>query len=192
MFLGNLKKRWNLAWKNHQEVLVMLVVVAVFPHWRFLHFRATFPCHRHSTLASQAREGLHQLWALPWLLSVALRFPGFFVTVLPRALRFSVGISYPQAFFYLTLLHRHFWHVFLTQMRAGTPHPGSSSVPALSELSLLADAWIWTTHIVVTRPLIYRMRQWTTKYRVKIKLMNMFRLFKVIWKDYKNTLNKSW
>ena len=32
----------------------------------------------------------------------------------------------------------------------------------------------------------------STKYRVKIKLLNMFRLFKVIWKDYQNTLNKTW
>ena len=69
-----------------------------FPHWKFLRFWATFPCHRHSTVASQVREGLHQLWALPWLLSVALLLPGFSVTVLPRALRFWVGIFYPQAF----------------------------------------------------------------------------------------------
>ena len=61
----------------------MLFVVVVFPHWRFLHFRATFPCHQHSTLASQARESLHQLvhsflidvniiflgilWSIDWL-----------------------------------------------------------------------------------------------------------------------------
>ena len=75
-----------------------------FPHWRFLRFRATFLCHRHSTLASQVCEGLHQLWALPWLLSVALLLPGFSVTVLPRALRFWVGVFYPRAFFTLTLL----------------------------------------------------------------------------------------
>ena len=43
--------------------------------------------------------------------------------------------------FYLTLLHRHFPHVFVTQMRAGTPHLGSSSLPALTELSLPAEAW---------------------------------------------------
>ena len=30
---------------------------------------------------------------------------------------------------------------FVTQMRAGTPHPRSSSVPALRELSHPADAW---------------------------------------------------
>ena len=33
---------------------------------------------------------------------------------------------------------------FMIQIRAGTPHPGSSSVPALTELSLPADAWTWT------------------------------------------------
>ena len=31
--------------------------------------------------------------------------------------------------------------IFVTQMRAETPHLGSSSVPALIELSLSADAW---------------------------------------------------
>ena len=30
---------------------------------------------------------------------------------------------------------------FVTQVRAGAPHPGSSSVSALTELSLPADAW---------------------------------------------------
>ena len=61
----------------------MLAVVIGFPHQRFLHFRATFPFHRNSTLASQAREGLHQLLILPWLLFVVLPLPEFFVTVLP-------------------------------------------------------------------------------------------------------------
>ena len=150
------------------------------PHWRFLRFRATFPCHRHSTLASQAREGLHQLWALPWLLLVALLLPGFSVTAFFTSRRFLPYAPSPTF-----LAH------FVTQMRAGTPHPGSSSVLALTELSLPADAWIWTTHIVVTRLLIYQLRQWATKYRVKIKLLNMFCLFKVIWKDYKSTLNKA-
>ena len=32
----------------------------------FFLFRATASCHRHSTLASQTYEGLHQQWALPW------------------------------------------------------------------------------------------------------------------------------
>ena len=48
------------------------LLLLFFPHWRFLRFRATFSCHRHSTLASQTREGLHQLWALRWLISVTL------------------------------------------------------------------------------------------------------------------------
>ena len=82
--------------------------------WRFLwcwlsfccsslfRFQATLPCLRHSTLASQAHEGLHQLWALPQLLLIAFCFH------LPQALQFWVGIFYPQAFFtlrsYLTFL----------------------------------------------------------------------------------------
>ena len=88
-----------LAWGNLHEVFVMFVVVVVI-----LRFRASVPCYRHSTLVSQAREGLHQLWALPWLLSVALLLPGFFLRVLRRALRFWAGVFYPQAFFCLELL----------------------------------------------------------------------------------------
>ena len=94
--------------------------------------------------------------------------------------RYSFERYLPAGVFYLTLLHRLFWHIFVTQMRAGTPHSGSSSVPALTELSLPADAWTWTTHIVVTRLLIYQLHQWATEYRVKIRLLNMFHLFKVI------------
>ena len=156
---------------------------------RFVRFRATFSCHRHSTLDSQAREGLHQLWALPWLLLVALLLPGLSVTVLPQALRFWLGIFYPEVFFTLrsfsTFLTR-----FVTQMHAETPHSGSFSVPVFTELSLSADACIWTTHIVVTRPLIYQLRQWSTKYRVQIKLLNIFRLFKVYGKTIKTLWTK--
>ena len=67
------------------------------------------------------------------------------------------GRFLPSSVFFLTLLHRNFWHVFVTQMRAGTPHPGSFFVPALTELFLPADAWTWTTQIVVTRPLTYQL-----------------------------------
>ena len=91
-----------------------------FPYWRFLRFRTTFPCHRHSNLASQVREGLHQLWALPWLLSVALYLPDFSVTVLPRAQQFWLGIFYTQALFtlrsFLTCLTG-----FVTQCRQENP-----------------------------------------------------------------------
>ena len=100
------------------------------------------------------------------------------------------GHFLPMGVFYPALLYV-LWQ-FVTQMRAGTLHPGSSSVLSLTGSSLPADAWSWTTDVWIIRPLISRLRQWATKYRVKIKLLNMFRLFKVIWKDYKNTLNKTW
>ena len=38
------------------------------------YFQATSPCHRHSTLASQALEGLLQLWAQSRLLLIAFSF----------------------------------------------------------------------------------------------------------------------
>ena len=61
-------------------------------------FQATLPCHRHSTLASQAREGLHQLWALPRILLIAFSFSS---TASATVLR---GHFLPTGVFYLTLL----------------------------------------------------------------------------------------
>ena len=47
-------------------------------------------------------SGLHRLWALPWLLSVALLLPTFLdFLFLPRVLRFWASIFYPR--FYPTL-----------------------------------------------------------------------------------------
>ena len=117
-------------------------------------FPETFPCHQHSTLASQVCKGLHQLWALPWLLLVALLLPSFSDTVLLRVQRFFSVRFLPKGVFYFALLPT-FWHVLWVGTRAGTPHPGSSSVPALTNLSLPSDASTWTTHIVDTRALVY-------------------------------------
>ena len=154
----------------------------------------TFPGY--FSLPSALHAGFSGSWRPPPALSSTLATFGCFT--FSRFFRHSFTASatvlsvrfLPTDVFYLMLLHRHFWHVFVTQMRAGTPNPGSSSVHAVTELSLPADAW--TTHIVVTRPLIYQLRKWAMKNRVKIKLLNMFCLFKVISKDYKNTLNKTW
>ena len=72
----------------------------------------------------------------------------FLATSTPPSLFRPVKASSSSEFYpgYFRLLYftssPHFWHVFVTQMRrAGTPHPGSSSVLALTELSLPADAW---------------------------------------------------
>ena len=162
-----------------------------FPHWRFLRFQATFPCHQHSTLASQAREGLRQFWALPWLLLVALLFPGFFVNCSTVGATVLSRYFLPTGVFYLTLL----LHIFGTFCDSDAGRNTLSRIllcAAHTELSLPADPWTGTTHIVVTRPLVYQLRQWDTKYRVEIELLNMFRLFKFKWKGYKNTLNKTW
>ena len=115
-----------LAWENLQEVFVILVVVftslEVFYSllltsslnlpWGiagFLHPFYTFsPVHRRVN-----RD------------TFILTFLDFSVTVLPWLLRFCAGIFYTQALFTLpsfpTFLAR-----FVTQMWAGTPHPGSS------------------------------------------------------------------
>ena len=54
----------------------------------------------------------------------------------------------------------------------------------LSQSCPPADAWTWTIDVWIIRPLIYQLRQWATKYRVKIEPLNMFCLFNVICKDY--------
>ena len=69
----------------------------------FISFPDCFPMPLHSTLASQGREGLHQLWALPQLLLIAFAFSSTAsATVLSE--RFL-----PTGVFHFTLLHRHFW-----------------------------------------------------------------------------------
>ena len=128
-------------------------------------------CQQRSTLASQAREGLHQLWVLPLLLSVTLLFArvfrhSFIASATVLSLTLFIHRPFYLAFFpYMAL--------FVTQMGAGSPHPGSTSVPALTKLSFPADAWSWTTHIVDSTPLVYQLRLWATKYEVP-KLLNMF------------------
>ena len=173
MSLGGLTKlpAMVLAW----EVFVMLVVVVVvFTSLEVFTFLGYF----------SLPPALHPSFSGPWRPPLALSstlaifdcstFARFFRHSFTASAMVLSGRFFPAGVLYLTFLHRQFWDVFVTQMRAGTPHPGSSSVPALTELSLPADAWTWTTHIVVTRPLIYQLRQWATKYRVKIKLLNMF------------------
>ena len=91
-----------LAWKNFQEVFVMLVVVAVvFTSLEVFHFIAF---RRH---ASSFRE-------------------------LVRVLRFWVGVF----FTYGRFLPYTLW--FVTQMRAGTPHPGS---PCACSHSVVPSSW---------------------------------------------------
>ena len=127
-----------LAWENLQEVFVMLVVVAVF------YLTGGFYVSGLLFLATGTP---------PWLLmpvkatSSSELYPGYF-----RFLYFLLGFyceryglewaffTHRRFFLSCTLSHI-FWHVFVTQMRAGTPHLGSSFVPALTELSLPADAW---------------------------------------------------
>ena len=110
-----------------------------------------------------------------------LTFLGF--SFLPRVPRFWAGFFNRRRFLPYT-------PSLVTQMRAETPHPGSFSVPAPTELSLPADAWPWTTDFWIIRPLVYQLRLWATNYEVKFELVNMFRLLKVIWKDYKKNFEQ--
>ena len=99
----------------------------------FFHFQSTFPCHQHSTLASQNREGLHQIWAIPRLLSIAFAFAST-----ARATALS-GRFLPTGVFYLMLLHRHLAQpAFIkASLRAG------SSSLKFAELHYPAHLFVW-------------------------------------------------
>ena len=87
-----------LAWENLKRFLFILLLSIYFHFVGSFDFQATLPCHRHSTMASQTRKGLHQLWALPQLLSIAFSFSS---TTSATALS---GHFLPTDVFYLTLL----------------------------------------------------------------------------------------
>ena len=98
---------------------------------------------------------------------------------LVRVLRFSVGVFLLTGVFYPTLLG--LWLRWEQQ-----EHPIQDlPVPALTELSLPVDAWTLTIDAWISRPFIYQLCQWATKYRVKIELLNMFCLFKAYVKTIK-------
>ena len=67
---GRISRRFSWCW----------LLLLFYPHWTFFLFRAIFPRQRHSTLAAQVHDGLHQLWVLPWLLLAVLRFARLSVT----------------------------------------------------------------------------------------------------------------
>ena len=108
-----------LAWENLRRFLFILLLLFIYLlHLSmffillvlYLYLISRLPCHRHSTLASQTHEGLHQLWALPRLLSIAFSFSS---TASATAL--SEHFLHTGAF-YLTLLPNifgtfpTFWH----------------------------------------------------------------------------------
>ena len=124
-----------LAWEN-------LHVVSLFD------FQATLPCHRHSTLASQTREGLHQLWALPWLLLIAFSFSStasatvlsghllpigvFYLTLLP-----NIFGTFPT-FWHNLLLSRFHWELAATFLKVAGLHTGPQNTD-------LAHLFVWFT-----------------------------------------------
>ena len=171
-------------------VIVVVVVVVVF-------LTGGFYISGLLSLQPALHPGFSGLWRPPPALSSTLATFGCFT--LARLFRHSSTSSatvlsrhfLPTGVFYLALLP----HIFGTFSDPDVGRNTSSRIFLCTypqRVSLLADAWTWTTHIVVTRQLIYQLRQWARTYRVKIEVLNMFCLLKVIWKDYKNTLNKAW
>ena len=103
----------TLLERTSKRFLWCWLLLLFFPNWRFLRFRATFPCHRHSTPASQAHKGLHRLWALPWLLSVAFLFARLFPTQLYRERYGFEWAFFTHRRFLPYAPSQHFWHNLL-------------------------------------------------------------------------------
>ena len=127
-----------LARGNHQEVFVMLVVIDVV-----FDLTGSFSLHCFSM------SSLTLLWAMAGVFT-----PLFILSAQPsqsdsrhfhfnfsRLFIFTASATVLSECFLPTGIFLPNTSSFVTQVRAGTPHPGSSSVPALTELSLQADAW---------------------------------------------------
>ena len=130
-----------------QEVFLSLLLSNVIPH-SFMSYPWVFTLILYFQSSSSQSD----------LRLFHLTFLGFPVTVLPRVLRFWAAVFYQSGIFYLYSFPT-FSHVLW--LRCGQEHP---IVPALKMLFLPADAWSWTTHILHTRPLVYQLRRWATKY----------------------------
>ena len=149
-----------------------------------------FPCYFFVLLA--LHPGFSGPWGPPPALSSTLATFGCSTFARPFRRSFTAratilsGHFLPTGVFLPYAPSPHFWHVLW--LRCGQGHPIQDPPLCLP----LETCPFRLRHGLDLLILIYQLRQWATKYRVKIKLVYMFRLFKVIRKDYKNTLNKTW
>ena len=186
-------QRWYLLGRTSRRFLGCWLLLLLFLIGGFSSFTA-FWLHpsffRELSLGFYTHLILSAQLIAQWFAILSFNLSGIFCHSLTASATVLSGRFLPTGVFYLALLP-HILARFVTQMRAGTPHPVSSSVSALTKWSLPADAWSWTTYIVDTRPLVYQLRQWATKYKVT-KLLNMFQptyaCSKSYGKDYKQDL----
>lgn len=127
-----------------------MIVVVVFFSLEVFHFPAIIPFHQHSTLVSEACEGSA-------LSSTLTNFSFLLVSlILPRPQLFWVSVFYPQVFFNLHSFPT--FSQFCDSDAGSNTHLGSSSLPTLTELPILDIAWLWTTSVLITRPLFKWLR----------------------------------
>ena len=187
--LGRTSRRFLWFW-----LLLLFYFIGGFSS--FIAFR------RHSSFFREPSPGFSTHFILSaqliaeWFAELLFQLSGLFRHSLTASATVLIGRFLPPDSFYFALIS-HILARFVTQMLAGAPHPGSSSVPALTKLSFPADAWSWTTDVVDRRPLVYQLHQWATTYKVT-KLLNMFQptygCSKSYGKDYKQDLlrNIAW
>ena len=172
-------------------LLVVLDSLLFLRYWLllFLRFQATFPCYPHSALVSQTRAGLHQLWTLSWLLSIALLFRHIFTASTRRFLPYGPSLYSCHNLLLSRLLWKPAvlpWHLqgFMLILETG---PGHLLIcfTAIHNLDIPNNTYLNRTNyyheLLVVKNLVI----------CSLLVSNSFRLFKVICKDYKNTLNRT-
>ena len=115
-------QRWYFAWENLRGgfccifilLLMFFISFLIFIFLSFVDFlHSHFAFRHHPSPFRRLSPGfLHPFYTFSQAHRRLIRDTFIFnysVIFLPRALRFWVDVFYPQAFFYLTLLHRYFW-----------------------------------------------------------------------------------
>ena len=110
----------------------------------FIHFQATLPCQQHSTLSSQDREGLHQLWALPWLLLIAFAFSSTVSSTVLSGHFLPTGVFLPYALSLKFFIHPAFIKPSLVAGSSSLKFAGLHADPRDTDL---AHLFVWFTAI---------------------------------------------
>ena len=154
-------------------IFLVLFFLWYLPQWRFFFSELLFYVTGTPPWFCLACVGLHQLWALPWLLLAAYLWQAFKLLVCLiclRALRFWADVFYSQKFF-TSHSFPIFWRIWDSDV-IRTLHLGFSSMSALMELPNGASTCSWSTDVLVTRSLFYWLQWQATKHRLKADLLN--------------------
>ena len=145
------------------------------------HFQAASPCHRHSSLPFQARVGLHQLWALPWLLLIAFAFSSTAsATILSEHFL-------PTGVFYLALLQRYFWFNLRSSLKFAGLHTdlrNSGPAPLLVWITVIHNLHIQNNSVLSSTIYYHELLVVKSLVYMLLTCFELFSLVQSICKDY--------